>query len=98
MNCVDEGFVQFDFFGTVGGHFFQFSDGTDCVSVTTFTFPDGQWCTPVSFTGQTPVDNVFQEVAETAFFMLSGYQLMVLLFATSLSRSFVISMNHVLLA
>ena len=35
--------------------------------MTTFTFPDVQWCAPVSVTGDAPVLNIFQPVAKTAF-------------------------------
>lgn len=69
---VDEGLVQFDVVGAVGRHFLQLCNATDGVSVSTFTFPDGQWSTPVSFAGQTPVDNVFQEVAETTLLDVVG--------------------------
>ena len=70
--CVNEGLVQLDVVGAVGRHFLQLCNTADGVSVSTFTFPDGQWSTPVSFTGQTPVDNVFQEVAETTLLDVVG--------------------------
>ena len=72
MYCVDEGLVQLDVVGAVGRHFLQLCNAADGVSVSTFTFPDGQGSTPVSFAGQAPVDNVFQEVAETTLLDVVG--------------------------
>ena len=59
--------MQFDVFRAVWRHFFQFCNAADGVFMTAFTFPDVQWCTPVSVTGDTPVLNIFQPVAKTAF-------------------------------
>ena len=64
---IDKRTVQFDIVRAIIGQGFQFFNGTDSVLMTAFTFPNVEWCTPVTVAGKTPVLHVFNPVAETAF-------------------------------
>ena len=63
---VDEGAVQLDVVGAVGGHGFQFLNAADGVTMAAFALPDVQRGAPVTVTADAPVLDIFQPVAETA--------------------------------
>ena len=44
----------------------QFCTASDTFLVSALTFPDVEWCSPITVTGDRPVLNVFQPVAETS--------------------------------
>ena len=54
----------FGFFITA--HLEEFLAASDRMHMSAFTLPDVQWCSPVTVSGNTPVLNVFQPVAETS--------------------------------
>src|SRR5690554_6068972 len=65
MNCIDVGLVKLNILWYVLAFFLQFFDGTDTLFMTALTFPDWQWCSPVSVSGDTPVNDVFQELTHS---------------------------------
>ena len=68
LHAVHIGTVEFDVIRALDGFFLQFLDGTDAVSATAVrALPDVERGTPVTVTGQAPVLDVLEPVAEPAF-------------------------------
>ena len=61
--------VKLNIIWHIGPEFLQFGDTTDTVLMPAVgTYPDRQGGTPITFTTQSPVDIVFQPIAETSIF------------------------------
>ena len=66
MHFVDVGLMKLDVFRNVDALFLQLLNGTDAFSVSAGTFPDWKWRSPVSVSGDAPVDDIFKELTHSA--------------------------------
>ena len=66
-DLIDVWTMEFYCLGSfITAHLKQFLTASDRMHMSAFTLPDVQWCSPITVSGNTPVLNVFQPVAETS--------------------------------